>query len=565
MEDKMAKQNTSIETKGIASVLNSIKLEVPTHQRPFKWTEEVEELLEDVGGAFSKNKEDYFLGSLVVISAPEGERPKVLDGQQRLAVVSLLLAGIADQFEKLEDTKRSQAVRNQFLTKFEIKEGVEQPQLKLNNIDDAYYRSILMGEAKVPEQGAPESHKRLWEARQTIECWLTKRLEGIKNKEKTNFLAEFTEYLSMSAYVIYFTVADDANAFLIFETMNDRGLDLSIADLLKNYLLGKAKEDLQTVLNNWTSAIAYLNAYGGENLFTVFIRHFWSSKHGLVREKELYRNIKSRITTSANALDFAIELERGSYLYAAILSPEHEFWSEASNTARDRLRTLHLLGLEQFRPMLLSALAHLPLEAVEEILRLLISWNVRLLIVGGLGGGAMENHYCELGKAIRNGEFKSVKEIANRAESFIPNDAIFQESFATARVTKTTLSRYYLRTLERLAKDEPQPELIPNTDPGELTLEHILPERPAKNVWSQFTEEERKAYTKRLGNMLLLKQKINSELRSGPYSDKREIYKRSELLLTKKVAEFNTWNKEAIEIRQKSLAELAVKVWNIKP
>jgi len=106
----MPKPNTSIEIKGIASVLSSTRLEVPVHQRPFEWTEEVVELLDDLGDAFNRNKEEYFLGSLVIIAASDGVRPKVLDGQQRLAVVSLLLAGIADKFDNIADKKRAQAI-----------------------------------------------------------------------------------------------------------------------------------------------------------------------------------------------------------------------------------------------------------------------------------------------------------------------------------------------------------------------------------------------------------------------------------------------------------------------
>lgn len=557
----MPKANTAIEIKGIASVLSSTRLEVPVHQRPFEWAEEVVELLDDLGDAFNRNKEDYFLGSLVIISASGSVRHQVLDGQQRLAVVSLLLAGIADKFGNIADSKRAQAIRSQYLSIFDISEGVERPQLKLNQNDDPYFRSILTEKVKEPEIGAPESHWRLWNARQSISKWLDKKLEGIK--DQVSWLAEFTKYLSESAYVIYFSVADDANAFLIFETMNDRGLDLSISDLLKNYLLGRADDDLQTVLNLWIAAMASLSAYGGENLFTVFLRHFWSSKYGLVREKELYRNIKSRITTSTNVMDFANEVDRNSYLYAAILSPEHEFWSEASPIARERIRTLDLLGLEQYRPMLLSSLAHLKLEDIEETLRLLISWNVRLLIVGGLGGGAMENHYCEIAKAIRNGELKTVDVIADRGKSFIPTDEIFRDSFASARVTKAFLCRYYLRTIELQEIGKQQTELIPNADPGELNLEHILPEKPAPDTWTQFNDEERKAYTKRIGNMVLLKQKMNSKLRSSSFDMKRATYAASDLLLTKKVGEEQEWTKETIENRQTYLAQLAVKTWKL--
>ena len=78
-------------------------------------------------------------------------------------------------------------------------------------------------------------------------------------------------------------------------------------------------------------------------------------------------------------------------------------------------------------------------------------------------------------------------------------------------------------------------------------------------------EEERNAYTKRLGNMLLLKQKMNAKLRSSPFSVKREIYGKSDLLLTKKVAELDEWTKGTIENRQNYLAQLAITAWKIKP
>jgi len=560
--DTMTIPSTSIKTTGIASVLQSTKLEVPVHQRSFEWTTQVRELLEDIGEAFFRNKEEYFLGSIVVINASEGERTTLLDGQQRLAVISLLIAGIAEQFEGRGDQKRFDETRRGYLTKYDILEGTERPQLKLNLTDDTYFRSILNREASEPDSGAPESHQRLWEARGTINNWLSDKLS--ERGDPIKWLSEFTIYLKDSAYVIYFGVADDANAFLIFETMNDRGLDLSIADLLKNYLLGHAGEDIPTVLNLWDAANVSLRAYGGENIFTVFLRHFWSSKYGLVREKELYRNIKSRISTAANVMDFTNELASNSNFYAAILSSDHEFWAEASDKAREYISTLSRLGLEQYRPMLLSALAHLEIEEVENLLRLLISWSVRLLIVGGLGGGVIENNYCNLAKDIRNGKLKTVKDIAVHAnKSFVPNDSIFRDSFANTRVSKAYLARYYLQTLELEERGETQPELVPNINPSELTLEHVLPERPAKNAWNQFDEEEKRAYTKRIGNMLLLKQKMNSTIRSSPFNNKRKIYAQSDLLLTKRVAKAAEWTKETIKDHQNYLAELAVKAWKI--
>jgi hypothetical protein len=560
----MPRANTSIDLKGIANVLAGNRLEVPVYQRPFEWTGEVNEMLADIGQAFSsRNREDYFLGSLVIISGNEKERDKVLDGQQRLAVMALLLSGIANEFKKREDEKRASALTSQYLLKFDIKSGQVFPQLKLNQIDDPYFRSLLQGKIEEPSEEAPDSHWRLWWAYESVKEWIDKKLK--KEGDPINWLSELTNYLSESAYVVYFIVSDDANAFLIFETMNDRGLDLSIADLLKNYLLGHSGEDIKEVLNLWTVSWGALLAYSGETLFSTFLRHFWSSKYGLTRERELYRSIKERVSTPANVVDFVKELSRNSFYYGAIMSPEHEFWSDLKSTAREQIHILDTLGLIQYRPMLLAVLAHLLPDDIEKVIRLLISWNVRLLIVGGLGGGVMEGYYSDLGRKISSGEIKTVSDIAGSAKEFIPSDAIFRERFEAARVSKVALARYYLRALERQVSGKDQPELIPNTDPTELNLEHILPQRNPDESWNElFDQEEANAFTSRIGNMVLLSQKINSKLRSASFEEKRKVYEKSELNLTREVAEFDSWDKEAIENRQKSLAGIAVKTWKLE-
>ena len=560
----MPRPNASIDLKGIASVLTGNRLEVPVHQRPFEWTVQVEEMLTDIGQSFSsRSKEEYFLGSLVIISGSGGERDKVLDGQQRLAVTSLLLADIVNEFKKRNDEERAVAISRDYLLKFDIKSGQSSPQLKLNRVDDPYFRLFLQGDMKEPGEEDPDSHWRIWRAHETIEEWLGSRLT--KEGKPIEWLSELTTYLTESAYVVYFTVPDDANAFLIFETMNDRGLELSIADLLKNYLLGHSGEEFEMVLHLWTVSWATLLTYGGETLFSTFLRHFWSSKYGLTRERELYKSIKSRVSTPTNVVDFVKDMSRNSYNYGAILSPEHEFWSDLKGSAREQMGTLDNLGLVQYRPMLLAVLAHLPQDDIEKVIRILISWNVRLLIVGGLGGGVMEGYYSDLGIKISSGEVKTIDDITESAKEFIPSDEIFRERFANARVSKVMLARYYLRALERQAIGEEQPELIPNTDPDELTLEHILPQRNPDESWRKiYSEEEVSAYVTRIGNMALLSQRINSKLRSSSFEEKRKIYEKSNLNVTKQISKYPKWDKEAIEDRQKYLAEIAVKTWKVK-
>lgn len=550
--------NTNISTKGIIAVLKDEALDVPVYQRSFEWTEQVSDFLEDIGGSFEKNKEPYFLGSMVVISQSSNQRGKVLDGQQRLAVASIFLACIADEYDKLRQSEPSKTIRDRYLESFDFAQGTQRPQLKLNQADDTYFRSILKKNGSAPSPGAPESHARLWQAKKLISGWLSAKLAGVPDYAK--WLGELTDYLNQLAYVIYFAVPDDANAFLIFETMNDRGLDLSIADLLKNYLIGLAKDDFQIILDCWNKSIACLSAYGGEELFTTFLRHFWSSKYGLAREKDLYRSIKSRVYEINTAVELARELQTNAYYYAAILSDQHEYWGEASVKARGQIRALRALELEQYRPMLLSVLARFKADQVESVLNNLISWSVRLLIVGGLGSGSIEKNYCQLAEAIRKGDLKNAKEVADKGrKSFVPNDAEFESSFSTARVSKAHLARYYLFTLEQ-EKIGKESEVTPASD---LTLEHILPERPVADSWTNFSKEEKENYVKRIGNMVLLAGKVNSKLRSASFSEKRKRYRDSKLILTNEVSKKNDWNKAEIDERQKKLAKQAVKVWRI--
>lgn len=552
-------QNT-IELKGIAQVLTATRLAVPAHQRSFEWEAEVLELLDDIDNAFALGQSEYFLGTLVIIAANPQEPPKVLDGQQRLATATLLLAAIADRFEAIGDADRAGGIRREYLAKYDIVANEESPQLRLNEVDDPYFRTLLKPGYTEPARGAESSHKRLFKARAAIGEWLDRKLGSEANQSQ--WLTRRFQYLKESVTVIYLNVPDDSNAFLIFETLNDRGLELSIADLLKNYLLGLAQSDLRAVLNLWIGAQAALRAYGGEERFRVFLRHYWISRFDIVRERDLYRKMKERITSKVNAVEFAKDLAHNASLYGAMMSPEHDFWDSAPPQTREWLRILLVLGLEQYRPMLLSAMARMPLDAVCDLLQMLVGWSVRLTVVGALGTGTTESKYAAIGQAIGNGTLKTVKEVREGGKDFIPSDQVFETAFSTATVSKVPLARYYLRALERVRIGQTQPELVPNENPAEVTLEHVLPENLGSN-WPHWSEEDHRVYWRQLGNMVLLRERVNSKLRSAPFEEKKPRFAASALLLTKEVGATPKWDKAAIDGRQRELAKLALRAWRL--
>ena len=195
------------------------------------------------------------------------------------------------------------------------------------------------------------------------------------------------------------------------------------------------------------------------------------------------------------------------------------------------------------------------------MLRRLVSWSIRGLIVGGIGGGTAERLYCEAAIAIRSGEARSASEIATRLADIIYSDKEFSNSFEQARVTRAAVARYILNALERTDMNKKQPELVPNDDVAAVNLEHILPRSPDASDWSQFTEDERRSYLHRLGNMALLSKGPNGKIGNKPFAIKKPVLMASDLRLTKEAGAEADWTPEVISERQKRFATLAIRTW----
>jgi hypothetical protein len=217
----------------------------------------------------------------------------------------------------------------------------------------------------------------------------------------------------------------------------------------------------------------------------------------------------------------------------------------------------------QVRPLLLAVLEKFSVAEVRKALRVTVAWSVRFLVYGGLGGGVLEDNYCERAKSIHAGDITTAAQLVKAMAGVVPTDKAFEESFASASVGHAYLARYYLRALEKQSQGQSEPELVPNPNEEEVNLEHVLPLKPDKN-WPEFDEETARAYQRRIGNMVLLQQKLNASLKSAPFSKKRPTLASSQFALTAEVGKAAKWDVEAIEARQRTLAQLAVKTWAIK-
>ena len=236
----------SFDDFGIAKIFRDFSLVIPPHQRDYAWTdEEVEQLFSDVEAAY-RGSSEYFLGTIVAIEGTDSGTLSVVDGQQRLTTTYLLLAAIRDYLlERKIGEEISTSLQNSYLFSSDRREGFKQ-RLALNTDDRVFFKKLTSKNTGEdwPPKVSRTSHKLLKNAYFRA----AKRVEMIANSvsgvDAPATLNNWIDYLEHSAQVILLRAHDQSRAFKMFETLNDRGLRTSQADLVKSYLFGLADKQV---------------------------------------------------------------------------------------------------------------------------------------------------------------------------------------------------------------------------------------------------------------------------------------------------------------------------------
>jgi len=554
-------QEINIQLDGISNVLKTRRFRVPAYQRSFAWEQEhVQALLSDIHEAIKSKEKEYFLGSIVV-TGPVDKRYEVVDGQQRLTSVSLLISAIRDKFRDDQDHEAENSIRNDYLVNVDRKTKERESKLVLNEVDNELYQELIEDKKVIDVLRFPrQSHKRLLAAANCMRNYIDEIYAAAQDPEEA--LHDWLDYLESNLKVILVTAPDDSNAFVIFETLNDRGLELAISDLLKNYLFHRSSDKLEETKNRWLTMVATLESASDDPLVVTYLRHFAMSKYGLIREKELFGVIKKKVSSKKAALQFSTELSNTAKTYAALINTDHELWSKYDSNVRDAVYALNLLGMAQVRPLLLAILDKLEPKKVSAAFKKLVAVAVRFQIVGGSGGGTLERIYSDAARDVTDGKLTSIDGIL-KGFTTLPTDSAFIAAFSVASISKQGLARFYLRMLETDAPGVSK-ELVPNPDTGQVNLEHILPLTLSDKWTKDWSVDDAKAYQRRLGNMAIMAAKANSSLGNDEFSKKKSVLAKSQFVFTKVIGKYAKWDRNAIENRQSEMAVVAAKVWSVR-
>jgi uncharacterized protein with ParB-like and HNH nuclease domain len=315
---------------------------VPLYQRPYAWTKDQwEDLFEDINSL--EVDKIHFLGSIVVV--PTGQHRlgvnyfEVVDGQQRLATLLIWLSVIRDIAKEKGNDELAKYITDTFLFAKDWESGKQKqvPKLQLGRLDDETFQKVLKGE--------PRDSRHL-----IFECYTF-----FKNKTQDENL---WQKLVNNISVVHINAFNHFNAFRLFETLNDRGLELSAADLIKNFVLMKVSSDeniFNTTINEWTEMYEKVRNHEPVKFIRRYILSIWKGK---ISESKLYEEVNSKLNneTCANICDFVVKLNAAATVYKKIFERTFSYDYDKVNK---KLNDLHLVEVAPSFTLLLKVLPYL--------------------------------------------------------------------------------------------------------------------------------------------------------------------------------------------------------------
>ena len=555
----------NFELKGIGQILAQNRLVVPLNQREYAWEKDhVKELFQDFSNALAKGKGGYFLGTIVLTKGTR-DNPEVSDGQQRLATTSILIAAIRDYFAEQNDSKRAGAIADEFLRTVDRKTTDTVSKLRLNVDDQEFFRKAIISDFGADDRNFPptkQSHKRMAVAAETAREYVESFLAQHKPEYHADRLNELMDFIEEGAQVIALKVPDHINAFVMFETLNDRGLRASQADLLKNHLLSLCAERIGEGQQKWAKMVGVLESLEQDDIAVTYLHHMLINKYGPTREREVFDRIKQGVTSQLDAIVFLDELAEGASHYAALFNSDHKKWNEYGTLTKKNISTINQdLRVQQIRPLMLAVARKFSVNEGKLAFRCFVFWSVRFLIVGGRGG-LLDRNYSLAANEVAEGKISTTTALTTRLGDIIPSDAVFIATFSEAKIAQNYLARYLLRAMEQRAKNLDEPEFVPNDAENSVNLEHVLPENPG-HQWPNVDPDTAAAWFRRIGNLVLLQASKNTLIGNNSFDKKQAVLKDSGFELTNLVGTELQWGPKEIAERQAMLAKLAARTWPI--
>lgn len=528
---------------------NKRVFKVPVYQRNYDWDNiQCEKLYKDIIKSNEKNCQ-HFTGTIVYIDDVNGgsglNEVLIIDGQQRITTMYILLKALYDASKNISIRVESEIEEVMFNRHCE-----EIYKVKLKPVKTDNEQLTLLIKDKIDEMNRNSNvYKNYVVFIKLIEESLSKGLEindilnGIKKLEIVEIILDKLQ-------------GDEPQK--IFESINSTGLELSLADLIRNYLLMDDVKQEKLYEEYW---LEIEKNVGYRNLGDFFINYLNSQISGSVNSKNAYRLFKEHCeNNNLSHEDVLISLKRTSKYYGAFIGENNCY----SSSVMEYLNAFNTIKQTTVIPLIFRIFddyenKHINEEVLCKLLSYLLTYFVR-------------TNACEINKNMAkfmkslysrvidgsdyDNYFEKVAIFLNdiRANDRMPTDKEFKEALIYKPLYKKNICKYLLSVIENSTKE--------HIDVSNLTIEHILPQKENAAVWKKEVGENYSSvyeqYLHTLGNLTITGH--NSELGTKSFAEKKRIIRDNSKanILNKSVLSADSWNEKSILKRAESLADILV-------
>lgn len=532
---------------------------IPIYQRTYSWQiAHCSKLLDDI---LRISEDDslvgHFVGSVVYFQESihvVSDVPKllVIDGQQRLTTISLIIVALAEfiRDNTIDIDTNFTKLQNYYLVNAEEDNDLRYKLLLTRN-DKETLIDIIKG---IPCNGIHSQR-------------LVENYNFFKGKINIDNALNIYNGLLRLFIVDVALEKEKDNPQLIFESLNSTGLDLSQADLIRNYILMGQEIDVQTELYEkyW---FPMERSYGNEysTTFDSFMRDYLSVKTGTIPKiNQVYEAFKNYVQggKSPNTIR---EVVQDIYLFSGFYV-DMVLHKTTDDGLKSRFKSISRLKVDVSYPFLLAVYQDyyngiITNSEFTEVLDLVENYVFRRAICG-IPTNSLNKTFATLYKTIRKeGYIESLKASFQLMESYkrFPTDGEFEKEFISKDVYNFRNRNYLLSKLENYNRKE-------SVNIDDYTIEHIMPQNPDLSAeWQTMLgynwKEVQELYLHTIGNLTLTG--YNSELSDRSFRLKKTIeggFDDSPIRLNEFLRKTDVWNKKQIELRATELAGKAKKIW----
>lgn len=535
------KQNTMT----IAQLLSSrCQFSIPRFQREYSWDRRnYREFIDDmikclriIDNAISDSP--YFLGTMLFIGNLEvaGQTLEVVDGQQRLTIITILFSAISDHFRELGNGKLSERIFQYIMTEDDNAQPVRVLQSKTHYPFFSYYiqdrnKEVKQEASSEEEVCIQETFEYLYQrtSENSLRSSLLKQYgkNFVQNISYEDILKALRDQV-LKSLVVIITTGERKDANSIFEILNAKGKRLASVDLIKNQIfsVSSTTEPADFADVTWNRIKEILYSRDETVGMATFFRHYWVSKYSQSSEKQLYDKFIKKIKPATEEIykNFLQDMEKNAQYYVQIVNPSRDdyqnrkeyYWlvqsldylSDKFNIVQIRIALMALLEIKEHE--LISA------DKFKGFVQYLEGFHFVYNAVLSRRSNVFDSAYSSFARKLRKCQTKDqvnkcIENLREKLDKQYPSYNDFKNKFICFKYsrqdTPDNMKVKYIVNKMHCYFSNGKEEVFPDNG----SIEHILPESAGEAALN-------------IGNLILLEIKLNNEANQAQYIEKRNLY-----------------------------------------